>query len=248
MNVVITGAAGRMGRALMEAVSKTSLTISGLLEREGAAQGKISDSPDVALKGANVVIDFTIPHATLALLEKCVAQNIAMVIGTTGFTQEEETKILEASKRISIVKSGNMSLGVNILATLVEQAAAKLAEFDIEILEMHHNKKVDAPSGTALLLGEAAAKGRNVALAEKSVRVRDGHTGAREKSTIGFATLRGGTVIGDHDVIFAGQSERLILSHRAESREMFATGAVKAAEWLEGKPAGLYSMRDVLGL
>lgn len=254
MNLVITGAGGRMGKALIEAVQGTRLHVSGLLEREGSPDlgksqnGVMIVANDTALENANVIIDFSVPQATLALLKKAVSRHIACVIGTTGFTAQEEAEIAAASQHIPIVKSGNMSLGVNILAMLVEQAAAKLAEFDIEVLEMHHNRKIDAPSGTALLLGEAAAKGRKISLAEKQVRVRDGVTGAREQGTIGFATLRGGTVIGDHDVIFAGQSERLILSHRAESREMFAQGAVKAAAWLEGKPAGLYNMRDVLGL
>ena len=172
------------------------------------------------------------------------------VIGTTGCSAEDDAKIAAAARHATIVKSGNMSLGVNLLAALVEQASKALGpeDFDIEILEMHHRHKVDAPSGTALLLGEAAARGRAIGLAENSVRVRDGHTGARQAGTVGFATLRGGSVVGDHSVILAGPGERITLSHHAEDRAIFARGAVKAALWARGKKAGLYSMRDVLGL
>ncbi|TIV21418.1 MAG: 4-hydroxy-tetrahydrodipicolinate reductase, partial [Mesorhizobium sp.] len=163
---------------------------------------------------------------------------------------EDDAKIGAAARHATIVKSGNMSLGVNLLAVLVEQAAKALdpEDFDIEILEMHHRHKVDAPSGTALLLGEAAAKGRGIDLADSSVRVRDGHTGVRKAGSIGFATLRGGSVVGDHSVILAGTGERITLSHHAEDRAIFARGAVKAALWARGKKPGLYSMRDVLGL
>jgi 4-hydroxy-tetrahydrodipicolinate reductase len=196
-----------------------------------------------------VVIDFTIAPASMDILKACVKHKVIHVIGTTGFSREQEAEIDKASHLIPIVKSGNYSLGVNVLSVLVEKAAAILGEeFDIEILEMHHKKKVDAPSGTAMLLGHAAAAGRNVSIHDKAVYTREGHTGARNDGDIGFATLRGGTVIGDHDVIFAGSSERLVLSHKAESREMFARGALKAALWAKGKPEGLYSMREVLGL
>ncbi|RWE05138.1 MAG: 4-hydroxy-tetrahydrodipicolinate reductase, partial [Mesorhizobium sp.] len=172
------------------------------------------------------------------------------IIGTTGCSADDDAKIAAAARHATIVKSGNMSLGVNLLAVLVEQAARALEpqDFDIEILEMHHKHKVDAPSGTALLLGEAAAKGREIALEDNSVRVRDGHTGVRKPGTIGFATLRGGSVVGEHSVIIAGTGERITLSHQAEDRAIFARGAVKAALWARGRKPGLYSMRDVLGL
>jgi 4-hydroxy-tetrahydrodipicolinate reductase len=171
------------------------------------------------------------------------------VIGTTGFTAADEAKLEAAARHATIIKSGNMSLGVNLLSALVEQAARALNEgFDIEILEMHHRHKVDAPSGTALLLGEAAASGRAVALSERSVRTRDGHTGERPAGSIGFATLRGGSVVGEHSVIFAGAGERLELSHRAQDRQIFARGAIAAALWGQGRGPGLFSMRDVLGI
>ncbi len=175
---------------------------------------------------------------------------IVHVIGTTGCTSEDDAKIAAAARHAVVIKSGNMSLGVNLLAVLVKQAARALGadDFDIEILEMHHKHKVDAPSGTALLLGEAAAEGRDIGLGQHSVRVRDGHTGARENGTIGFAALRGGSVVGDHSVILAGQGERITLSHHAEDRTIFARGAVKAALWGRGRKPGLYSMADVLGL
>ena len=172
------------------------------------------------------------------------------VIGTTGFAAADEAKIEAAARHATIVKSGNMSLGVNLLAALVEQAARALGPdlFDIEILEMHHKHKVDAPSGTALLLGKAAAAGRGIELAEHSVRTRDGHTGARPHGAIGFATLRGGSVVGEHTVMLAGAGERLELTHRAENRQIFARGAVAAALWAQGRGPGLFSMRDVLGI
>jgi 4-hydroxy-tetrahydrodipicolinate reductase len=175
---------------------------------------------------------------------------VVHVVGTTGCTADDDARIAAAARHTAIVKSGNMSLGVNLLAVLVEQAARALdpADFDIEVLEMHHRNKVDAPSGTALLLGAAAARGRETDLAAESVRVRDGHTGPRRSGSIGFATLRGGTVVGDHSVILAGSGERIVLSHHAEDRTIFARGAVKAALWARGRKPGLYSMRDVLGL
>ena len=177
------------------------------------------------------------------------ASGLVHVIGTTGLTGENDKLIAEAAKRAVIVKSGNMSLGVNLLAALVKRVAKTLDEdFDIEIVEMHHNKKVDAPSGTALMLGRAAAEGRGVDLAQRSVRGRDGHTGARCAGDIGFASLRGGTVVGDHSVIFAGPAERIELVHKAEDRMIFARGALKAALWARGRKPGLYSMADVLGL
>lgn len=223
---------------------------SGLLA--GIGENNISISTDIeeALENSDGIVDFTTPAVSVDLAKKCGEHECAHIIGTTGCTSEEDAEIEKASSKATIVKSGNMSLGINLLAVLVEQAAAALGpdDFDIEVLEMHHKHKVDAPSGTALLLGDAAAKGRHINLDDNSVRSRDGITGAREKGTIGFATLRGGSVIGDHSVILAGGGERLELSHSAQDRSLFATGALKAALWANGKPHGLYSMRDVLGL
>jgi len=173
---------------------------------------------------------------------------IVHVIGTTGFTKDDEEKIRAAARHAVIIKSGNMSLGVTLLAALVKEAAKTLPDFDVEIVEMHHRMKVDAPSGTALLLGKAAADGRGISLADKSIRARDGHTGRRPDSAIGFASLRGGTVVGDHDVVLAGPSERIVLSHIAEDRAIFARGAIAAARWGQGKKPGLYAMADVLGI
>ena len=173
----------------------------------------------------------------------------AHIIGTTGFDAASEAAIAEAAKKTAIVKAGNMSLGVNLLVALTKQVAAALGnDFDIEIVEMHHRMKVDAPSGTALMLGDAAASGRKIALADHSVRARDGHTGPRKPGDIGFATLRGGSVVGDHTVIFAGEGERIELTHRAADRGIFARGAVKAALWAKGRAPGLYAMTDVLGI
>ena len=198
---------------------------------------------------ADGIIDFTVPKATVALAKLAAKAGIVHVIGTTGCSAEDDAEIAEAAKKAVIVKSGNMSLGVNLLAALMKRVAKTLDdEFDIEIVEMHHNKKIDAPSGTALLLGRAAAEGRHIDLGKAAVRSRDGHTGARRAGDIGFATLRGGTVVGDHTVIFAGPAERIELGHRAEDRMIFARGAVKAALWARGQKPGLYSMMDVLGL
>ena len=189
------------------------------------------------------------PAASLALAEISAQARIVHVIGTTGIDAAGEARIKAAARHARIVKSGNMSLGVNLLAAMVRKVAAALGEeFDIEVLEMHHKHKIDAPSGTALLLGQAAAEGRGIDLAARSVRSRDGHTGARPVGSIGFATLRGGSVVGEHTVMFAGPAERIELSHRAESRDIFARGAVKAALWAMDKKPGLYSMTDVLGL
>ena len=266
MKLVVVGAAGRMGRTLVRAIHETpGAVVAGAVERTGspfigqdagelAGLGSlgvaISDDPLQAFAKADGVVDFTSPAATVEFAGYAAQARIAYIIGTTGCTTEDDAKIEAAARHATIVKSGNMSLGVNLLAVLVEQAAKALdaADFDIEVLEMHHRHKVDAPSGTALLLGEAAAVGREIALAEKSVRVRDGHTGPREEGTIGFATLRGGSVVGDHSVILAGSGERIVLSHHAEDRGLFARGAVKAALWAHGRKPGLYSMRDVLGL
>lgn len=209
----------------------------------------VTDDPLTALKNADGVIDFTTPNASVELAGVAAQARIVHIIGTTGFTPAQEASIKAAARHAQIVKSGNMSLGVNLLSALVKKAAAALdTDWDIEIVEMHHRDKVDAPSGTALLLGEAAADGRGVKLADVKQSGRDGMTGAREKGAIGFAALRGGAVIGDHEVILAGAGERLVLGHIAENRDIFAHGAIRAALWGQDKKPGLYSMTDVLGL
>jgi len=264
LKVVVAGAGGRMGAANIRAISAlTGLTLKAALDRAesshigidaGTNAGlaplgiAISEDVDAALDDADVIVDFTAPASSVAFARHAAERGLIHIIGTTGLTASEEADIAAAAKSARIVKSGNFSLGVNVLADLVRKAAAALTAYDIEIVEMHHSKKVDAPSGTALLLGEAAAEGRKVALAEKSVRVRDGHTGPREPGSIGFATLRGGTVVGDHTVILAGPCERIELTHRAEDRMIFAHGAARAALWARDKAPGLYSMADVLGL
>ncbi|WDR07357.1 4-hydroxy-tetrahydrodipicolinate reductase [Devosia rhodophyticola] len=265
LKIVVAGAGGRMGAANIRAVSALAgVALHGAVDRAGAeAIGKdagsfagieplgiaITDDMQAALAGADAVIDFTIPTASVELARQTSARGMIHIIGTTGCSPDQDRAFAEAANAGGrIVKSGNFSMGVTLLANLVRKAATALSAYDIEILEMHHNKKVDAPSGTALLLGEAAAKGRNIALADHSVRVRDGHTGAREPGSIGFATLRGGTVVGEHSVIFAGPSERIELVHRAEDRAIFANGATRAALWARDQKAGLYGMDEVLGL
>jgi 4-hydroxy-tetrahydrodipicolinate reductase len=209
----------------------------------------VTKDPLPLVAQADAIVDFTTPASTVELAGLAAQARIVHVIGTTGLSAADEAKLEAAARHAALIKSGNMSLGVNLLAALVKRAAASLGpEFDIEILEMHHNKKVDAPSGTALLLGKAAADGRKIDLDKTSVRSRDGHTGARKSGDIGFAAIRGGTVVGDHSVIFAGASERIELTHRAEDRMIFARGALAAAKWGKGKKPGLYSMADVLGL
>ena len=198
---------------------------------------------------ADGILDFTVPGATIANVAIAAERGLVHVIGTTGLSASDEAVIRSVTSRAIVVKSGNMSLGVNLLAALVKRVAQSLDDsFDIEVLEMHHKAKIDAPSGTALMLGEAAAEGRKVALAEHSARGRDGLTGSRRSGDIGFASLRGGTVTGEHSVIFAGPMERIELTHRAEDRTMFAQGAVKAALWARRQKPGFYSMADVLGL
>ncbi len=265
MRLVVAGAAGRMGRMLVQIIHETEgAVLAGALEREGSpalgqdagqlagvgANGvKISADALAVLAQADGLIDFTSPSATVAYAGLAAQARIVHVIGTTGLAATDIEKIDAAARHAVVVRSGNMSLGVNLLAGLVKKVAQTLGEdYDIEIVEMHHRMKVDAPSGTALLLGEAAAKGREIDLSARSVRVRDGHTGARTAGDIGFATLRGGTVVGDHQVIFAGSGERLELAHRAEDRGIFARGAVKAALWGHGRKPGHYNMADVLGL
>ena len=265
MRLVVTGAAGRMGQMLIKAIHATpGASVTAALEREGSpALGEdageragigrlgvpITDDALTAFVAADGVIDFTSPAATVAFTELAAQARIAHVIGTTGLSPGDLDRIAAASWHAAIVRSGNMSLGVNLLAGLVKRVAQSLGQdFDVEILEMHHRMKVDAPSGTALLLGEAAAEGRGVGLATRAVRSRDGHTGARIAGDIGFATLRGGSVVGDHSVIFAGAGERIELVHRADDRSIFASGAVRAALWAHGRKTGLYTMADVLGL
>ena len=265
MKLAIAGAAGRMGRVLTRIVNETpGVEIAGGIEPNGsphvgadmgdlAGIGRldvaITDDPLALFTHIDGVIDFTVPAASLALAELSAQARIVHVIGTTGIDEVGDAKIKAAARHARIIKSGNMSLGVNLLAAMVKQVAAKLGEeFDIEVLEMHHRHKIDAPSGTALLLGQAAAAGRNLDLKTRSVRSRDGHTGARPVGDIGFATLRGGSVVGEHTVMFAGPAERIELTHKAESRDIFARGAVRAALWGFDKKPGLYSMTDVLGL
>jgi 4-hydroxy-tetrahydrodipicolinate reductase len=244
MRLVIAGAAGHMGRVLVRLIQETpGLKLTGAIEPAGhVAIGE--DAGLLAGAGRALVQISSDTDAALAQ-----ADGIVDVCGTTGFSAAENDAIASSARIATIVKSGNFSLGVNLLAALVKRAAEALDEdFDIEVVEMHHNRKIDAPSGTALMFGEAAAKGRGITLSEKSERGRDGQTGARGRGTIGFAALRGGTVVGEHSVIFAGPTERIVMSHLAEDRALFARGALKAALWAKTKPAGLYSMADVLGL
>jgi len=265
MRLIVAGAGGRMGRTVIKAIAEVDgVSLTGAFEAEGSAVigrdsgelagiGKngvpVTSDPEALLAKADGLIDFTIPAATLALAELTARLEKVHVIGTTGMSQGDDATLAAAAKRAVIVKSGNMSLGVNLLGALTKRVAKTLGEdFDIEILEMHHNRKIDAPSGTALLLGNAAAQGRGISLQQRSVRSRDGHTGARNPGDIGFATLRGGTVVGEHSVIFAGPAERIELTHRAEDRMIFARGALHAAVWARSQKPGLYSMMDVLGL
>ena len=265
MRLVVTGAAGRMGRMLIAAVHATpGVVLSAALAHSASkALGQdagglagvgdlgvlVTDDALQAFVAADGVLDFSVPTATTAFAALAAQARIAHVIGTTGLSRDDLASIEAAAWHAPIVRSGNMSLGVNLLAGLVRQAASALgASFDIEIVEMHHRAKVDAPSGTALLLGGAAAEGRAVDLGTHSVRSRDGHTGARTEGSIGFASLRGGTVVGDHRVVFAGPGERLELAHLAEDRGIFARGAITAALWARERKPGLYAMSDVLGL
>jgi 4-hydroxy-tetrahydrodipicolinate reductase len=265
MRLVVVGAAGRMGQALIRAISRSpGVVLSGAIEREGSAaigqdasiqagagSSAVAITTDalLAFAEADGVLDFTVPAASVSFAALAAQARLVHVIGTTGFSEADFAKLRAASRHAVVVQSGNMGLGVNVLAMLVKRAAKALGpDYDIEIVEMHHRMKVDSPSGTALLLGEAAAQGRGIALADHSVKARDGHDGARREGDIGFASLRGGTVAGEHSVIFAGPGERITLSHSAESRDNFANGAVKAALWGRGRMPGYFSMNDVLGL
>ena len=237
----IYGSLGRMGQAIV-----AELAGFGARHAGGADQG---DDPAPVAAAADVLVDFSAPSALAAHLAAARAAGTPIVIGTTGLRDAEHAAIDAAAREIAVLQTGNTSLGVTLLARLVREAASRLdADWDIEIAEMHHRHKVDAPSGTALLLGAAAADGRGTTLPEASVSDRAGLTGARSEGTIGFASLRGGSVIGDHVVIFAGEGERVELVHRADNRTIFASGAVRAALWLAGRPAGRYSMAEVLEL
>lgn len=237
----IIGSSGRMGLALVDAIEAAGQTHAGGIDQGGDLRTLVAAS--------DVLVDFSSPHALEANLDICVSAGKPVVIGTTGLEERHHYLIDDAARDIPVLQTGNTSLGVTMLAALVRQAASQLGDdWDIEIVEMHHRHKVDAPSGTALLLGEAAAKGRGIDLKANSERGRDGLTGERAVGAIGFASLRGGSVAGDHNVIFASDNERLELVHRAENRTIFAKGAVKAAVWLLGRKAGRYRMEEVLGL
>jgi 4-hydroxy-tetrahydrodipicolinate reductase len=263
--ILVAGVGGRMGRAVVcEIAAAPSAALAGGFERAdsdqigddigilaglGALGLKVESSAAAGLPRANVMVDFTTAAASLENAGAAAAAGVACVIGATGFSDREDQAITGLSKKIAILKSGNMSLGVNLLAALIEQAARRLPDdYDIEIIEKHHRLKVDAPSGAALMLGQAAADGRGIDLGGRSVRVRDGMVGERRAGDIGFAVVRGGGIIGEHQVLFAGSQEVLTFSHAAIDRGLFARGAVAAAIWVADKPPGLYSMRDVLDL
>ena len=265
LRIAIAGAGGRMGAANIRAVAATpGMVVHAAFERPGSpAIGRdagelaglgalgvvVGDDPEAAVGGADAIIDFTGPAVSVMLAELAAARGLVDIIGTTGCTREEDWAIAKSgSAGARIVKTGNFSLGVNLLAGLGEQVARALPDYDVEVLEMHHNRKVDAPSGTALLLGQAAAEGREVDFDANAVRSREGHTGPRVPGSIGFATLRGGNVIGEHTVLFVGDTERIEIVHRATDRGMFAAGAVRAALWARDQPPGFYDMADVLGL
>ncbi|QUT06445.1 4-hydroxy-tetrahydrodipicolinate reductase [Sphingobium phenoxybenzoativorans] len=254
LGIGIFGAAGRMGRAIATVAGEAGMTLAGGTERN--MDGALPDTglplfpdPLALAQASDVLIDFSSPAALAGHLDACIAARKPIVIGTTGLEPEHHALIDRAAGQIAILQTGNTSLGVNLLAALVEEAGRRLGDdWDIEIVEMHHRHKVDAPSGTALLLGEAAALGRGIALADHSERGRDGITGARGVGTIGFASLRGGSVAGDHQVILATEGERIEIAHRAENRMIFARGAIKAAAWLKDQAPGRYDMKAVLGL
>ena len=265
MGLVVVGAAGRMGRMLVRTIHQTAgARLLGAVEAPGSSVlgqdagtlagigplgVSITDDALALFSKADGVIDFTTPVATRAYASMAAASGIVHIVGTTGLSADDIAALKKAADKAIIVQEGNMSLGVNLLAALVRKAASILGpEFDIEIVEMHHRMKVDAPSGTALMLGEAAAEGRDVALETHAIHHRHGMTGVRPDGHIGFASLRGGTVIGEHSAIFAGNGERLVLSHVAEDRALFANGAVRAALWARGQKPGFYGMADVLDL
>ena len=265
MNIGIMGCAGRMGRMLIASVldadgaelcggteavggDAVGLDLGTLVGRERLGIVATTD-PEAIFNAADVVIDFTVPVATVAHAALAVKTHTAMVIGTTGLSVDEQAKVAEAAASVAIIQAANYSVGVNVLLGLAEKAAAIMGpDYDIEVVEMHHRHKVDAPSGTALALGEALAAGRGIDLAANRQSTRDGITGPREPGVIGFATMRGGDVVGEHTAIFAGLGERVELGHKASDRRVFSDGAVRAALWTQDQAPGLYSMRDVLGL
>ena len=263
----IAGAAGRMGQQLLAAAldKQGSVSVSGAIEKSGhdclgkdageaAGLGALGipvlDDPESAFCSCDAILDFTAPALSVQLAKLAAAHRLIHVIGTTGLSDTDLARIEAAASRTTIVRCGNMSLGVNLLTILTRQVASALGkeDWDAEIVEVHHGRKVDAPSGTALMLGEAVAEGRGQSLAEAADRGRDGHTGPRRTGTIGFAALRGGDVVGEHEVLFVGTGERIVLRHIATDRAIYARGALQAALWARGKPAGLYGMADVLGL
>ena len=263
--IVVVGASGRMGRMLTQVVlASDKARLVGAVERAGhdwigrdlgAAMGgadlgvTVTDDALEVFARAQAVLDFTVPAASVGFAALAAQARLVHVIGTTGFAEDDLARLKAAARHAVIVRSGNMSLGVNVLARVTRMVAQALDEdFDIEVIEAHHNQKIDAPSGTALMLGEAAAEGRGVDLAQVSDRGRDGITGARKRGDIGFASVRGGDIVGEHDVLFAGQGERLVLRHVASDRSLFAKGALKAALWGQDKKPGEYDMFDVLGL
>jgi 4-hydroxy-tetrahydrodipicolinate reductase len=264
IRVAIAGATGRMGRMLIEAVlASDDCTLTGALdvpgsaalgEDAGAALGRVTGvalTADLArgLAGADVLIDFTRPAGTMAHLAACRAQGVAMVIGTTGLDPAQEAALAEAAAVLPIVRAPNMSVGVNVMLRLLAQAARALgAGYDIEVIEAHHRHKVDAPSGTALAMGQVLAQARGRRLEDCAVYARQGHTGERAEGSIGFATIRGGDIVGDHTVLFAGTGERLEITHRSNSRANYAAGSLRAVRFLQGRAPGLYGMDDVLGL
>lgn len=264
IKIVIAGCSGRMGKALLEGILQSDdLELHAALEHTSSAQlgkdagelfgsacgVKITADVEDALQGADVLIDFTRPEGTMYHLEVCIKLGVAMVIGTTGFSAQQKAQLGAAAQRIGIVFAPNMSVGVNLTFKLLEMASKVLSHgYDIEIIEAHHRHKVDAPSGTALGMGEVIAKTLGRDLAKCAVYGREGVTGERDPSTIGFATVRGGDIVGDHTVLFAGIGERIEITHKASSRATFALGALRAARFLQGNAAGMYDMQDVLGL
>lgn len=262
MKLSIAGGMGRMGKTLLEALAQQPEFVLGAVSVDGQGQaaeaeallartglrGAVTHNTAALVEAADAVIDFTTPAYSLDIARHAALQRKIHLIGTTGFTEAQEAELAQAATQAVIVRSGNFSIGVNVVARLVEQAATLLGpEYDIEISEMHHRHKKDAPSGTALLLGEAAARGRKVEMAQVRTQYGHGETGARPPGAIGFSVKRGGGVIGDHEVAFAGQSELVEITHRSFSRGIYAEGALLAARWAQGKAPGLYSMRDVIG-
>lgn len=251
IKIAIAGALGRMGRAIAEAVeAREDMVVAACFDRPGATGEGLVDQ-ETALAAADVVIDFTVAAASAALAARCAERGgPAIVMGSTGFSDEDLAVIQAASSKIAIVRAGNFSLGVNMLMGLVRQAARALpaSDYDIEVFEAHHKRKIDAPSGTALMLGEAAAEGRGLNLVDLAQRARDGVTGPRQEGDIGFSVMRGGGIVGEHSVVFAAEDEILTLSHSARDRSLFARGAVAAAAWVAGRRPGAYDMQDVLGM